>query len=160
MHFTLRWGTRPWGQGRKPEDRRPLAGSDSENETSTAGDDISENSLHPWTSFHGTATNARQMDRRRTSGMGARVGFEIRASDDGWAARLGLDLSPKGGGMLEVKMNGMVGFTWLIEITVYIQDQGRPKGHAPSVWPLRELALSWKVTAYWLILLTITEIDH
>ena len=43
--------------------------------------------------------------------MGARVGFEIHASDDGWAARLGLDLSPKGGQMLEVKMNGMVGFT-------------------------------------------------
>ena len=31
---------------------------------------------------------------------------------------------------------------WIIlidrEITVYIQDQGRPKGHAPSVWPLRD----------------------
>jgi hypothetical protein len=63
-------------------------------------------------------------------------------------------------------VNGMIRFFWLIEITVYIQDQGRPKGHAPSVWPLRELALSWigpfvmdfswKVTAYWLILLTIT----
>ena len=46
---------------------------------------------------------------------------------------------------------------WIIlidrEITVYIQDQGRPKGHAPSVWPLRDgpfvswpfrgLPLSW-----------------
>ena len=35
---------------------------------------------------------------------------------------------------------------WIIlidrEITVYIQDQGRPKGYAPSVWPLRELAFS------------------
>ena len=48
----------------------------------------------------------------------------------------------------------------LMGFTIYIQDQRRPKGHAPSVWSLRDgpfvgwlfhgLALSW-----WL-----TEIDH
>ena len=27
---------------------------------------------------------------------------------------------------------------WLIEITIYIQDQGSPKGHAPSGWPFRD----------------------
>ena len=40
--------------------------------------------------------------------------------------------------ILEVKVNGMVGLSRLIEIIVYIQYLRRPKGHAPSVWPLRD----------------------
>ena len=44
--------------------------------------------------------------------------------------------------VLEVKVNGMIGFL-IDRDPVYIQDQRRPKGHASSAWPLRELALSW-----------------
>ena len=55
------------------------------NETSTAGDDVSENSLHPWTSFHGTATR-KAMDRRRMEGRRIASSLQCRQDNNGHAA--------------------------------------------------------------------------
>ena len=88
-------------------------------------------------------------ERRRTSGVGARVGFEIRASDDGWAARLGLDLSPKGGGNVRSE-NEWNGWIYLINRDHCLYTRPReaegtcPFGMAPSWvgpfvdWPFRD----------------------
>ena len=57
------------------EDRLSLAG----------GDDVSENSLHPWTSFHGTATR-KAMDRRRMEDRRIASSLQCRQDNNGHAA--------------------------------------------------------------------------